>query len=806
VAWQTLSAADGHTLQGYFGFRIGNAAGPAAAIGEAPSAPGESARALTRSEPAAGVILPAPPSHIGIWFSEPLETTYTGARLLDASGTEVAGVAVNVADDDDHELVMTPAAPLPDGAYTVAWQTLSAADGHTLQGYFGFRVGNAAAPAAAIGEAPSAPGESARALTRGLALIGLAAMLAIAPTMLTVLGAAARSAPGLDDALRRPIRRFGLFAIVLALMSNAAALGAQAMATAPDSPLPMAIAQTLAGTRYGQLWLLRLLLLLLCVVMVGVAIWGRQLWRQPALLAATATAIVLPLPYSLLSHAAAQEDGRSVAVAADALHLLGAAIWGGGLIMLAVTVPPALRMLTPQSRSDALRTVLHRFSAIGLAAWGVLSLTGLYSAWLQVGTVRALTETPYGLSLLFKGALLLPVLFLAAFHLILGWRGVRGANARRVIMTLVFEAVLVVVVLVVVGKLIGQEPAREVMTSRTPSAIDVPLQFATDDGTREALLTISPGAAGINEFTLEVAGAPLPEDSEGVLRFAYPSRDIGVQELRLPAVGTNRFRVEGSELSLPGEWNIDVIVRRIGAFSWASTMTLWLAGTPPPAAQPNPAPHFAPAGIAGLIALAVGMSALAAALVSRGSAAGRRLGVAATGAIALATGVVVLVGARIPSPALAAPPVVTSMAPVAAKPSPVMASPAMASHMEEHEHHMMASASPAALPTTGTPVQGSGLQVTIGAEPDRPGPTEVVVEIVGDDGSPLTGARVAVVSEMTAMAEMSRAETRATEIKPGRYVAESVPLGMPGEWRLAVRVSPKSQPTQVIPFVVAVPG
>jgi methionine-rich copper-binding protein CopC len=78
------------------------------------------------------------------------KTTFTGARLLDRSGREIADVIVAIAQHDDHELVMRPAAPLPEGAYTVAWQTLSAADGHTLQGYFGFRVGSAAGPAAAF--------------------------------------------------------------------------------------------------------------------------------------------------------------------------------------------------------------------------------------------------------------------------------------------------------------------------------------------------------------------------------------------------------------------------------------------------------------------------------------------------------------------------------------------------------------------------------------------------------------------------------------------------------------------------------
>ena len=96
--------------------------------------------ALERSEPPAGTVLPESPAELKLWFTEPLESAFTGADLLDASGAPVAGVSSAIADQDAHLLVVTPPA-LTDGAYTVAWRTLSSADGHTLEGYFGFSVG-----------------------------------------------------------------------------------------------------------------------------------------------------------------------------------------------------------------------------------------------------------------------------------------------------------------------------------------------------------------------------------------------------------------------------------------------------------------------------------------------------------------------------------------------------------------------------------------------------------------------------------------------------------------------------------------
>jgi copper transport protein len=189
--------------------------------------------ALERSDPPAGAILPHAPATIRLWFTEPLEARFTRAQLLSAAGEPVAGVSSTIAPDDDHQLVVTLPADLPDGAYTVAWRNLSAADGHTLEGYFGIRVGDGTAPSSAPALVASAGYDTARALTRALALIGLTALLGIAPVTLGVLDPTARAVPGLADRLAPRLRRYAVAAAGVALLGNVAALVAQAVATAP---------------------------------------------------------------------------------------------------------------------------------------------------------------------------------------------------------------------------------------------------------------------------------------------------------------------------------------------------------------------------------------------------------------------------------------------------------------------------------------------------------------------------------------------------------------------------------------------
>ncbi|MFN8590983.1 MAG: copper resistance protein CopC [Thermomicrobiales bacterium] len=749
---------------------------------------------LVRSEPAAGATLSAAPETIRLWFSEPLEHTFTRAELLDSSGSPVAGVVTTIPPDHSRELVLALPGTLPPGQYTVAWRTLSAADGHTLQGYFGFGIGVAGDSRTAATVASDATLETWRGLSRGLALIGLALVLAIAPMTLFVLDPGLRPWPEMATAVTRRMRRFAAVAACFAIVVNVAALALQAVSILPDGPLFAAIAGTLP-TRYGTLWLARMALLLVVSAALLIAVRRERGERTRWLAVAAIAGIAAPVPFSLLSHAAALEEGRAVAVAADALHLLLAAVWGGGVVVFAIAVAPSLR---GAERGAVWRSIIPRFSTIALAAWGVLVLTGLYASWLQVGSREALTDTPYGRSLLLKGALLIPVLALGAYHLQRG-RRVAGADAtERSDRTLAAEAILVLAVLVVIGRLIGQEPAREVLASQTPGFLAAPLLFASSDGARGGTLTVSPGAAGANRFNLDLPGPPLPEGAEAVLRFSLPERDIGAQELRLSRAEGNQFRAEGSELALTGTWQIEAIVRKIGAFSWPASAVLAIAESPslPPAV--NPAPLFAPSAVVALILLALGLLSLSTALAVNN---GRLTRMRSFG-LGLA-----LIGVGV------AGMTVTRLQPPAPLPLSSVAAPSEADHSpepaEEHMGHVMGTpmageTAASALPAPGTPVTSGELTLRLLSVPEQAGLAPIAVSIRDASGQPVVGAKVVVISTMVGMAT-SRTETAASEPEPGVYEAAAVPLTMSGPWQIAVRASPRGQPSATARWQIAVP-
>jgi putative copper resistance protein D len=86
---------------------------------------------------------------------------------------------------------------------------------------------------------------------------------------------------------------------------------------------------------------------------------------------------------------------------ADALHLIAAAGWIGGLVSLALLLAAARRNQGFAWTSLA-GDVAQRFSTLGIVSVGTLLVTGIVNAWILVGSIHALTVTGYGQLLLLK--------------------------------------------------------------------------------------------------------------------------------------------------------------------------------------------------------------------------------------------------------------------------------------------------------------------------------------------------------------------------------------------------------------------
>jgi len=199
----------------------------------------------------------------------------------------------------------------------------------------------------------------------------------------------------------------GLFAFWLQIASVAGV--SLALALSPEN-----MGGVLFGTRYGVVWLARMVLIAL---LAGVLIGRHPRQSFFARVATVCLAAALAGSVALSGHAAAG-DGiwLGFQLAADGLHLLAAHTWLGGLVAFAWFLLWIKRMSSPWSEIG-FKEATRRFSLLGLLSVLILVLTGTCNAWNLVGAVPPLVGTTYGQLLLIKIALTLPLLGVAAMNL-----------------------------------------------------------------------------------------------------------------------------------------------------------------------------------------------------------------------------------------------------------------------------------------------------------------------------------------------------------------------------------------------------
>jgi copper transport protein len=163
-------------------------------------------------------------------------------------------------------------------------------------------------------------------------------------------------------------------------------------------PLGRALDATLlaktVGTRFGGIWAVRVLLLLLLVAFLRAWSQREDAWtRTSAWVAVGVLAAALAVTPALSGHAATGPHA-AVGVVVGALHYSAAAVWFGGLVLLGTCVLP---------RADVgLLEAVPRFSSVAFTAMVVIVVTGMVQGWRQLGSLQALGHTAYGRLLLAK--------------------------------------------------------------------------------------------------------------------------------------------------------------------------------------------------------------------------------------------------------------------------------------------------------------------------------------------------------------------------------------------------------------------
>jgi copper resistance protein D len=273
-------------------------------------------------------------------------------------------------------------------------------------------------------------------------------------------------APGL---LRTQTLGVSWIALVVTLMSGLIWLLLQAVSMS-GLPFGEAMSSTvlltvLNETQFGLVSEIRAALAMILLVCLA----GDRF--RPANWIAVAAALALIATIAWTGHAESTPgELGNLHLAADALHLVAASVWIGGLVPLALLLATVQRHHAVEWTSLA-QVATQRFSTLGIASVATLLVSGIVNASVLVGSFHALLSSQYGRLLMLKLLVFVTMLAFAATNrlwltsrlVISPSSDLRLEALRQLTRNSTIEIALGLLIFAIVGMLGTMHPATHVM-------------------------------------------------------------------------------------------------------------------------------------------------------------------------------------------------------------------------------------------------------------------------------------------------------------------------------------------------------
>lgn len=306
-------------------------------------------------------------------------------------------------------------------------------------------------------------------------VVDLSAAAAIGGLALATVGLS-RSGPEWNRAIDVAAAASGIWTVSSAVTTFFTFLSVAGSKISIDEQFGQSMGVFLTGTDLGLAWLVTVLVAAAVTVLCFAV-------RSRGMVALTAGVSMIGLiPLAQQGHAAGTAS-HDAAVTALGLHLVGAALWVGGLTMLVL-----LRGVLP---GDRLAVVVARYSSIALGCFVLVAVSGVASAQIRVGALSNLF-TPYGILVLVKIGAIVAIGVLGAVQRRRAIRSLAEAPARhRPFWTLIVVELAVMGVASGFAAALGRTatPVDQIALSKTTDPS--PAELLTDD-----LLPHAPGAWG----------------------------------------------------------------------------------------------------------------------------------------------------------------------------------------------------------------------------------------------------------------------------------------------------------------------
>jgi copper transport protein len=552
---------------------------------------------LLGTSPESGSTVATQPAEVVFKFNQNVGGTLGAVRVYNAAGDEVDNLDVSHPYGQEHWMGVGLKPGLADGTYTATYRVISA-DTHIVYGGLVFNLGRpGAAPkftvAGLIGRNKSGHVTAvAFGVVRALDYVSIALMIGglafLLIAWLPALRAVADSQTRWVDASRAFAGRLeGLLLVAVVLGALVSVLGfllqgASAAGVSLWSSLKGTVLSSTEHSRFGEVWgaraidwlLIGALLLVARVLRRDVVPRLRQDGQPPSIeqgapgwalgLLAVGCAYLAITP-ALAGHASIQSPVW-VFLPSDAVHVLAASVWVGGIASLLLALPASTRRLQAPERSRLLLGTLVRFSPLALGCVIAIAITGVVQAYIDVRTLSALVHTTYGVLIIAKVVLLLALVGLGwvnrqrlipALRRLVGAGeppGEAGARARR---SMRAELVLMLCVFGVTAALISYAPPVDATAG--------PFSTNTTLGPAELEMTVEPARVGLNTVHLYLIDAKTGDQftatKELTATARLPAKGIGPLPLKANLAGPGHYVLSGAVLSPGGSWQLEIVDR-----------------------------------------------------------------------------------------------------------------------------------------------------------------------------------------------------------------------------------------------------
>jgi copper transport protein len=487
---------------------------------------------LLRAVPEPNMQHPNSPEKIELTFNERIEDSLYSIKVLNSDGRSAVVEKAKMNADQTGIYLEVPQ-PLSNGNYVVTYHVISS-DGHPVSGSYVLMIGFQT-PAVASDAVQHQHEVSLRTLDASQSFQFLArivyyiAMLSLVGWILWIrlLGTIIKDRQDRLSGWTLAWQRIFLLALLFLIFTHFREL-------LGDSGFG-GLLQLFTGTRIGLSWIISLALAGLSFYVLQRSKWLDIIW------------VITLIGAKCLNGHAIGFQPTSVLVLLNAIHLLAASLWAGGLWML----------LAFRKDRAVLDELAPRFSRMAFWSLIILTITGVLTTVLYLPNLSYVWYSQWGNFLLIKSLIVLCVVVLAIF--------IRYVMKRKGVERVGRLVKVDISLMLIIAGLVG------LLTYLAPVPANQPLNWHVMGETRHLTVRITPNVPGVNKFIVkawldEKLGKPkkvqlilIPNDSKEMAPIEVPIQPFDDPELDID-FGSKRFSFisEGPYLPFAGSWTVQV--------------------------------------------------------------------------------------------------------------------------------------------------------------------------------------------------------------------------------------------------------